>query len=133
MHISERPLNSVSTRTVRWQPQQHKAGVTGQPLCDGFGFMNAVVLQDDIATRHPWCWVSGVQQGQELSQQELLRGLGIDLLMGITVRRHFLAARTDGAYQLGVPCGNPSQTKKEACVLCASSTTSLVLESQIND
>jgi hypothetical protein len=28
VHIAERPLNQVSTRTVRWQPEQLKAWVT---------------------------------------------------------------------------------------------------------
>src|SRR5262249_38252472 len=43
---------------------------------------------------------------------ELLRGLGIEPLMGITMRRHFVSACTDSAYQSGVSFGNPPQNKK---------------------
>jgi hypothetical protein len=45
---------------------------------------------------------------------ELFGGLGIEPLMSITVRRHFVSAGTDGAHQLGVSFGNPPQNKKVA-------------------
>src|SRR5678815_3530089 len=70
--IAEHPLNGVGPWTVRRQPQQHKTGVTGQPLLDGFCFMDTVVIYHDIDTRYPWRWVGGVQQGQEVPKQSIV-------------------------------------------------------------
>ena len=52
MDIAERSLNGIGPWTIRWQPQQHKTGVTGQPLRDGFGFMNTVVIHHDVDACH---------------------------------------------------------------------------------
>jgi hypothetical protein len=48
MDIAERPLNGIGPGTIRGQPQQFKTWVPGQPLLDGFGFMNTIVVDDDI-------------------------------------------------------------------------------------
>ena len=72
MHITERSLNGIGPWTIRWQPQQFKAWVTGQPLLDGFGFMNTVVIDDDIDARHCGCSIRGVQQSLEVPKQPIV-------------------------------------------------------------
>ena len=72
MHIAEHPLNRVGTRTVRRQPQQCKPGVTGQPLGNGFGFMNTIVIYDDIDAGHFGYWVRGIQQRQKITKEPIV-------------------------------------------------------------
>jgi hypothetical protein len=72
VHIAKRPLNRIGPRTVRREPEQRKTGVICSPLLDGFGFMNTVVIRDDIHTRHPGSRGRGVQQGQEVSKQSIV-------------------------------------------------------------
>src|SRR5437867_12291319 len=52
VHIAEHPLNRVGPRTVRRQPAQRKARMTGSPLLDGFRFMHTVVICDHIDARN---------------------------------------------------------------------------------
>jgi hypothetical protein len=52
VHIAEYPLNGVGPRTVRREPEELKPRVTGHPLLNGFGFMNTLVICDDINTSH---------------------------------------------------------------------------------
>ena len=69
MHIAERPLNRVGTRTVRRQPEQHEAWMIGSPLLDGFGFMPTVVIRNHRDARNLSSRVRGIQQGEECSKQ----------------------------------------------------------------
>jgi hypothetical protein len=48
--IAEDPLNRVGMWTVGRQPKQRKPGVVSQPLLDGFGLMNTVVIHDHVDT-----------------------------------------------------------------------------------
>ena len=68
MDIAEDPLNRIGTWTVRRLLEQRNSGVVGQPLLDGFGLMNTVVIHDNVDARHVGRWVRGVQQRQEISQ-----------------------------------------------------------------
>jgi hypothetical protein len=49
VHIAERPLTRMSTWTIGWQPDQGKLWMGCQPLLDGFGFMNTVVIDNHIS------------------------------------------------------------------------------------
>jgi hypothetical protein len=46
--------------------------MTGDPLLDGFRFMNAVVIHDNIDTRHLSSRVRAVQQRQEFPKQAII-------------------------------------------------------------
>ncbi len=51
MHVSKRPLNRVGLRTVRWQEDQFKAGMSGEPGRHRCGRMNAVVVTHHVDAR----------------------------------------------------------------------------------
>ena len=70
--IAQDPLDGVGPRTVRREPEQRKTWRTGDPLVDGFRFMNAGVLHDNIDTRHLSSRVRAVQQRQEFPKQAIL-------------------------------------------------------------
>ena len=53
VHIAERPLNRISTWTIGWQPEQGKLWMGCQPLLDGFGFMNTLIIDNHI--HNQWC------------------------------------------------------------------------------
>ena len=50
--IAERSLARVGTWTVGRSPEHLKAGVTGQPLGDGLGLRNTIIIDDAIAAGH---------------------------------------------------------------------------------
>jgi len=63
VRLANHPLNGGGAPTVRREPEHLKPGMVGQPLGNGFGFVNTVVIHDHIDMRHAWRGIHGVQQG----------------------------------------------------------------------
>jgi hypothetical protein len=68
MYITARPLHRVGTWTGRRSPEHRKAGMTGQPLRDGLGFMHTIMIDDDVEAGHAGGRGRRVQQREKLTQ-----------------------------------------------------------------
>ena len=114
MHIAERPLNGVSTWAIGGQPQQRKAGMMSQPLRDGFGFMNAIVVHNNGDARDLRGRIGLIEEAQKIpkervgfaesqAREDVARGKvqgTCEILFGVRAWRHDFAL---------APFGHPSR------------------------
>ena len=71
MDIAERRLNRIGTWTIGGQPQQHKPGVTRQPLLHSFGFMDAIIIDHHIDPGYPGSGVGVLKQRQQVTKKRI--------------------------------------------------------------
>ena len=71
MDISERSLNRIGAWTIGRQPQQPKSGVARQPLLNGFGFMDTVIIDHHIDPGHPGSGVGVIKQRQQVTKKHV--------------------------------------------------------------
>ena len=71
MDIAERPLNRIGAWTIGRQPQQHTSGVARQPLLNGFGFMDTVIIDHYREPGHPGGGVGVIEQRQEVTKKRI--------------------------------------------------------------
>src|SRR5262245_33547450 len=72
-HIAERALDRVGTRAIGRQPEQGHPRVTGEPLVNGLGLMNFIVIDHDIESRVLLGWIASFQGPEPVAEQ----GVGV--------------------------------------------------------
>ena len=71
MHIAERALKRVRTRTVGRHKEQLHPRVAGQPLLHGFRLMDLIVIHDHIEPGVPLGGIAGLQDREQVSEQRV--------------------------------------------------------------